>query len=92
MGQNYNICTFFFKYRTKTEDNASTYFILLQDKQKTKLANIYSSVEPRALHCRILAILPPMSLKNAPSVILRVHLENLLIFSLFTIISIFSVT
>ena len=38
------------------------------------------------------AILLPMSLKNAPSASLRVHLENLLIFSLFITISVFSVT
>ena len=36
------------------------------------------SVVPRARHCGILAILPPMSLKNAPSAGLRAHLENLL--------------
>ena len=38
-----------------------------------------SSVVPRARHCGIPAILPPMSLKNAPSAGLRAHLENLLI-------------
>ena len=50
------------------------------------------SVVPRALHCGISAILPPMSLRNAPRAGLRVHLENLLIFSLFITISLFSVT
>ena len=38
-----------------------------------------TSVVPRARHCGIPAILPPMSLKNAPSAGLRAHLENLLI-------------
>ena len=37
------------------------------------------NVVPRARHCGIPAILPPMSLKNAPRAGLRVHLENLLI-------------
>ena len=41
----------------------------------------FSSVVPRARHCGIPAILTPMSLKNAPSVGQRAHLENLLIFS-----------
>ena len=50
------------------------------------------SVVPRGRHCRIPTTLPPMSLKNAPSAGLRAHLENLLIFSLFIAISIFSVT
>ena len=50
------------------------------------------SVVPRARHCGIPAILPSLSLKNAPSAGLRAHLENLLIFSLFSTISLFSVT
>ena len=50
------------------------------------------SVVPRARHCGIPAISPLMSLKNAPSAGLRAHLENLLIFSLFIIISGLSVT
>ena len=39
----------------------------------------WSSVVPRARHCGIPAILPPMSLKNAPSAGLKAHLENQLI-------------
>ena len=50
-----------------------------------------SSVVPRR-HCGIPEILPPMSLKNAPSAGLRVHIQNLLIFSQFTTISVLSVT
>ena len=51
------------------------------------------SVVPRVRHCGIPAILPPMSLKNAPSAGLRAHLENLFFyFSLFSTISVFSVT
>ena len=38
---------------------------------------------PRVQDCGIPAILQPMSFKNAPSMGLRAHLENLLIFSLF---------
>ena len=34
------------------------------------------SVVPRVRHCRISVILPPMSLKNAPSAGLRAHLEK----------------
>ena len=44
--------------------------------------NVYystCSVVPRVRHCGIPAILPPMSLKNAPSAGQRAHLENLLI-------------
>ena len=51
------------------------------------------SVVPRARHCGIPAILPPMSLKNAPSAGLRAHLEkSAYYFSLFSTISVFSVT
>ena len=51
------------------------------------------SVVPRERHCGIPAMLPPLSLKNAPKAGLRGHLENMLIFfSLFITISIFSVT
>ena len=50
------------------------------------------SVVLRAWHCGILAILPPMSLKNAPSAGLRAQLKNLLIFSLFITISVLSLT
>ena len=57
------------------------------------VVSIYKlSVVPRARHCGILAILPPMSLKIAPSADLRAHLENLLTFTLFITISVFSVT
>ena len=54
-------------------------------KDETTRENLYLlsvkivSVVPRARHCGIPAILPPMSLKNAPSEGIRAHLENLLI-------------
>ena len=49
------------------------------------------SVVPRMRHCGISGILTLMSLKIAPSAGLGAHLENLLIFSLFITISVFSV-
>ena len=48
----------------------------LQDLEKLTVS---CSVVPRARHCGIPAIFPPMSLKNASSEGLRAHLENLLI-------------
>ena len=52
-----------------------------------------TSVVPRARHCGIPAILPPMSLRNAPSAGPKgAPRKSAYYFSLFSTISVFSVT
>ena len=50
------------------------------------------SVVPSARHCGIPAILPLMSLKNAPSAGLRARPKNLLIFRYLNPVPVFGVT